>query len=64
MTKRGKRERKADARGQFWREFNRGEKGLFGRKWIGKRFIVFFCFGLIIACVLLTLLIQILIDFF
>jgi hypothetical protein len=51
MTKAGKRERTADARGRFWRDFSRGERGLFGRRWLSKRLIVFFCFGLVIACV-------------
>ncbi|KZV67249.1 hypothetical protein PENSPDRAFT_755102 [Peniophora sp. CONT] len=49
MTSAGKRERNAESRKMYWKEFNRGERGLCGIRWLGKRFIVFFCFGLIIA---------------
>ncbi|KAI0027935.1 hypothetical protein K488DRAFT_90283 [Vararia minispora EC-137] len=49
MTSRGKREDKNEARLKFWREFKRNERGLFGRKWLSKRFVVWFCFGLCIA---------------
>lgn len=44
MTKAGKRERKAESRRQLWQDWTRGNRG---GKWLTKRTIVFFCFGLI-----------------
>ncbi|TFK48777.1 hypothetical protein OE88DRAFT_1634014 [Heliocybe sulcata] len=53
MTKTGKRERKAEGRMQFWKDWNRGERGLCG-SWFTRRFTAFFMFGLccVIAIVL------------
>ncbi|KAI0320954.1 hypothetical protein OF83DRAFT_457197 [Amylostereum chailletii] len=49
MTKRGKRERNAEKRSRSWKAFNRNEKGLFGRKWLTKRVLVFVVFFLIVV---------------
>ncbi|KAJ7046467.1 hypothetical protein C8F04DRAFT_1173402 [Mycena alexandri] len=44
MTKAGKREKKAESRRQLWQDWTRGNRG---GKWLTKRVIVFFCFGLV-----------------
>jgi len=49
MTKQGRREKKAENFGRKWKAFNRGEYGIFGRKWLTRRTIVFFIFGLCAA---------------
>ena len=51
MTKRGRREKDKEDFGQKWRMFNRGQYGLFGRKWLTRRTIVFSLFGLCAAYV-------------
>lgn len=51
MTKAGKSEKKAERRSRQWKEFNRGQRGLLGRKWLTRRVCVFIGFGLIVACV-------------
>lgn len=48
MTKAGKREKKAEARQQRWKEFSRGERGLFG-KYITRRTLVFILFFTCVA---------------
>ncbi|ETW82178.1 hypothetical protein HETIRDRAFT_61294 [Heterobasidion irregulare TC 32-1] len=49
MTKAGKSEKKAERRSRQWKEFNRGQRGLLGRKWLTRRVCVFIGFGLIVA---------------
>lgn len=49
MTKRGRREKDAENFGRKWKAFNRGEYGMFGRKWLTRRTLVFFLFGLCAA---------------
>jgi hypothetical protein len=49
MTKRGRREKNTEDFGRKWKAFNRGAYGLFGRKWLTRRTIVFFIFGLCAA---------------
>lgn len=51
MTKSGRREKKMESRDTYWKEFRRGERGLFGKRWLTRKFIVFFMFGLVIVCV-------------
>ena len=51
MTKRGRREKNAENFGRKWKAFNRGAYGMFGRKWLTRRTIVFFIFGLCAAYV-------------
>lgn len=48
MTKSGRRERKKEARKQFWKEWNRGQRGLCG-KYFTRKVLVFFLFGLCVA---------------
>lgn len=47
-TKAGKRERKREARREFWKSFNRGERGLCGR-YFTRKVLVFALFGLCAA---------------
>ncbi|KAI9453235.1 hypothetical protein BJY52DRAFT_1205520 [Lactarius psammicola] len=49
MTKRGRREKEKENFGRKWKAFNRGEYGMFGRKWLTRRTVVFFIFGLCAA---------------
>jgi hypothetical protein len=48
ITKTGKRERKTEARKEFWKSWNRGERGLCGR-YFTRKVLVFFLFGLCVA---------------
>ncbi|KAF9005520.1 hypothetical protein BDQ17DRAFT_1389814 [Cyathus striatus] len=48
MTKSARRERKAESRREFWKQWYRGERGMCGRYFTRKVF-VFFMFGLIAA---------------
>ena len=50
MTKAGKTERKNESRAQFWKSWNRGERGLCGR-YFTRRVFIFFVFGLCCAYV-------------
>jgi hypothetical protein len=45
MTKTGRKERKQEARNNFWKSWNRGERGLCGR-YLTRKVLVFFLFGL------------------
>ena len=45
MTKAGKKERKNESRAQFWKSWNRGERGLCGH-YFTRKVLVFFLFGL------------------
>lgn len=47
-TKAGKRERKKEARREFWKAFNRGERGLCGR-YFTRKVLVFTLFGVCVA---------------
>jgi len=49
MTKRGRREKDKEDFGRKWKMFNRGQYGLFGRKWLTRRTLVFTLFGLCAA---------------
>jgi len=49
MTKAAKRERKQESRSEFWKSWNRGERGLCGH-YFTRRTLVFFLFGL--CCVI------------
>lgn len=49
MKKAGKAEKKQEYRSRRWKEFTRGSRGLFGRKWLTGRVIVFGVFGLCVA---------------
>ena len=51
MTKKGRKEDKSEDFGRKWKAFNRGQYGLFGRKWLTRRTVVFFVFGLCAAYV-------------
>jgi len=51
MTKAGKKERKNESRAQFWKSWNRGERGLCGR-YFTRRVFIFFLFGLCCAIAL------------
>lgn len=51
MTKRARREEKSDRFKVKWRAFNRGQYGMFGKKWLTRRTIVFTVFALCIAYV-------------
>jgi hypothetical protein len=51
MTKKGRKEEKSGDFGRKWRAFNRGQYGLFGRKWLTRRTVVFIIFGLCAAYV-------------
>lgn len=53
MTKRGRREKDKEDFGRKWNMFNRGQYGLFGRKWLTRRTLVFSLFGLCAAYVVL-----------
>lgn len=46
MTKKGRKEEKSGDFGRKWRAFNRGQYGLFGRKWLTRRTVVFIVFAL------------------
>ncbi|KAI0298116.1 hypothetical protein B0F90DRAFT_1735099 [Multifurca ochricompacta] len=46
MTKRGRREKKSENFGRKWKAFHRGEYGLFGRKWLTRRLLVFTVFAI------------------
>jgi hypothetical protein len=48
MTKGAKREKLAEERGQKWKEWRRGERGMCGN-YFTRRFTVFFVFGLCIV---------------
>ncbi|KAJ3548360.1 hypothetical protein NMY22_g1290 [Coprinellus aureogranulatus] len=48
MTKRGRKERKAEARKEFWTAWRRDQRGLCG-KYFTRRVLVFFLFGLCAA---------------
>jgi hypothetical protein len=50
MTKAGKTERKNESRAQFWKSWNRGQRGLCGR-YFTRRVFVFFLFALCCAYV-------------
>ena len=50
MTKAGKTERKNESRAQFWKSWNRGERGLCG-PYFTRRVFIFFIFGLCCAYV-------------
>ena len=50
MTKAGKAERKNESRAEFWKSWNRGERGLCGRYFTRKVF-VFSLFGICCAYV-------------
>lgn len=50
LTKAGKTERKIESRVEFWKSWNRGQRGLCGRYFTRKVFI-FFLFGLCCAYV-------------
>lgn len=43
-TKAGRRERKKETRAQFWKSWNRGERGLCGR-YFTRKVLVWFLFG-------------------
>jgi len=45
MTKKGRKEQKSEGFGPKWRAFNRGQYGLFGRKWLTRRTVVFVVFA-------------------
>lgn len=45
MTKTGRKEKKREMRKEFWKSWNRGERGLCGR-YFSRRILVFFLFGL------------------
>jgi len=47
-TKAGRREKKAETRKQFWKAWNRGERGLCGR-YFTRKVLVWTLFGLCIA---------------
>jgi hypothetical protein len=49
MTKTGRREAKAERRKDWWTAFKRGESGLCGIKWLNRRFLAFFLFGLVVV---------------
>ncbi|KAI0049446.1 hypothetical protein FA95DRAFT_1489196 [Auriscalpium vulgare] len=49
MTKRGRKEKKAEDRARKWKAFNRGQYGLLGRKWLTRKVLVFVLFGLCAA---------------
>ena len=48
MTRGAKKERKAEARGQAWKDWRRGKRGICG-SWFTWRFTVFFVFGLCVV---------------
>jgi len=50
MTKSGRKKAKKDARKHFWKEWNRGERGLCGR-YFTRRVLVFTMFFLCVASV-------------
>jgi hypothetical protein len=54
MTKKGRKEDKSEDFGRKWKAFNRGQYGLFGSKWLTRRTVVFFVFGLCTAYVFLS----------
>lgn len=54
MTKRGRKEKKAEKRKQFWTEWRRDQRGLCG-KYFTRRTLVFFLFALCAAYVLRSL---------
>ena len=54
MTKTGRKERKRDARNEFWKSWNRGERGLCGH-YFTRRVLVFFLFGLCCVCAITML---------
>lgn len=51
-TKAGKRERKVESRKHFWKEWNRGHRGLCGH-YFTRRVLIFFLFGLICVIALI-----------
>jgi len=48
MTKTGRREKKKETRSEFWKSWNRGERGLCGH-YFTRKFLVFFLFGLCVV---------------
>ena len=50
MTKRGRKEKKREARREFWKAWNRDQRGLCGKHFT-RRVLVFTLFGICIACV-------------
>jgi hypothetical protein len=48
MTSSGKRQRKAEARAEKWKNFRQGRSGLCGVKWLNRKTLTFFIFFLII----------------
>ncbi|KAI0060402.1 hypothetical protein BV25DRAFT_959629 [Artomyces pyxidatus] len=49
MTKRGRKEKKSEVRAIKWKQFNRDQYGLFGKKWLTRRVVVFIAFGVCAA---------------
>ncbi len=45
MTKKGRKEQDSEGFGRKWKAFNRGQYGLFGRKWLTRRTVVFIAFA-------------------
>ena len=52
MTKRARREERSERFKVKWRAFNRGQYGVFGKRWLTRRTVVFVVFATCIACVL------------
>ncbi|KAI0299534.1 hypothetical protein BC826DRAFT_1117272 [Russula brevipes] len=50
MTKRARREERSETFGRKWKAFNRGQYGLFGRKWLTRRTVVFIVFAIFAMC--------------
>jgi hypothetical protein len=51
MTKAGKREKKSEGRSQKWKAWMRDQRGLYDKKWLTRRVLVFFLFGLCVMYV-------------
>lgn len=49
MTKHGRREDKAESRAERWKLFRRGERGLFGKKWLTRKVVVFIAFAVVVV---------------
>ncbi|QRW06507.1 hypothetical protein RhiLY_05506 [Ceratobasidium sp. AG-Ba] len=59
MSKAGRAEAKAEERRRKWREFNRDQRGLFGKRWATRKTLVI---GVFIACAIIGILLAILLP--
>jgi hypothetical protein len=54
MTKKGRAEEKALHRDAKWKEWKNDGRGLFGKKWLTRKVMVWTAFVLVVLCVLFS----------